>query len=310
MENTLHSLITIFILIIPGLVCGKKNLITEDQVKGMSSFIMNIVLPALIISSMQIEFEYEYINSSLKIFLYLCVILTTATLLGYLLHKVLGLSKNYFSLISFILFFANTGGIGLPIVNTLFGKECMFYAGIIEISVDILLFTFGVILIQTSGENNIKIDFKKIISPGFIGIIIGISSFIFKIKIPNIIINSFDKLGATSLPLAMFVIGHSLGQIKFKQIFGDYRIYIVTIVKMMLFPIFVYITSKYIFNFNYIISSTITVLMAMPTGSAVVIFSQEYKADYIFASKCVILTTVASIITLFPLISLITSKVY
>ena len=70
MENTLHSLITIFILIIPWLVCGKKNLITEDQVKGMSSFIMNIVLPALIISSMQIEFEYEYINSSLKIFLY------------------------------------------------------------------------------------------------------------------------------------------------------------------------------------------------------------------------------------------------
>lgn len=305
MENVFNSLIAIFLLLIPGLIFGKKQLITEDQVKGMSSFLMNVVLPIVIIASMQMEFKKEHIFIMTKIILAMFCFFLLAIGIAVCLSKTLKLKKNYWGLISFLLFFANTSGLGLPILMTLFDKEAIFYAAIAEIAVDVLLFSLGIILIQLSGDSDTKFNAKNIMNPGLVGIIIGLVLFILKIQIPPILLNTCDKLGGASLPIAMFIIGYSLGQTKLKDLLGDYRVYVITICKMVIFPFLVFIISRYLFRLDYLQTCVLTILMAMPTGSAVVIFCQQYKADYIFASKNVIITTICSLITLIPLMSIL-----
>ncbi|MDD5944988.1 MAG: AEC family transporter [Clostridia bacterium] len=312
MKDAFYALITIFLLMIPGFIFGKKNIITEEQSKGMSKFLMSVVLPLLIINSMQIDFEKRYMTAIIKILFSTFSVFCLTCVLAYCLRKILKMEKNYTCLIAFCLFFANTGGIGLPIINTIFGKEAVFYAGLVEVAVDILIFTVGIVFIQLSGENGrdgIRIEPKKILSPGFIGIVIGLALFFCNIKLPFIITNTFDKIGGASLPIAMFIIGYSLGKIKMNTLFADVRIYIITVAKMAVVPILTYIICVFIFRMSYEMSGVMTILMAMPTGSAAVIFSQEYNADYMFASKCVVLTTAASLITLIPLTMLIMSNV-
>ncbi len=308
MKDSFISLVTIFLLIVPGVVFGRKKYIDENQTKGMTKFLMNVVLPALIINSMQMEFDVKYLSIILKIILGTFAIFIIACLIGWLLCRLLKMEKHYFGLISFCLFFANTGSIGLPIINTLFGQQAVFYSAIVEIGVDVLIYTLGIVLIQLSAESEEKtlhIDPKKLLSPGLIGIIIGLVLFFCNIELPYIITNTFDKLGGASLLIAMFVIGFNLGSLKLRDLFSDIRIYIIVIVKMIVIPVLVFVLCRFVFGFDYEMSSVMTIMMAMPIGTAVVIFSEEYKANHIFASKCVILTTVSSIITIIPLTTIL-----
>ncbi len=40
-----------------------------------------------------------------------------------------------------MLLFANTGFMGIPIINALYGKEAVFYAAILDMVFDIFLYT-------------------------------------------------------------------------------------------------------------------------------------------------------------------------
>ena len=53
----LSSLIMIFILIVPGIFFRKKEIISVEQSDGISSFVVNLTWPCLVIDAMQMEFS-------------------------------------------------------------------------------------------------------------------------------------------------------------------------------------------------------------------------------------------------------------
>ena len=58
-----------------------------------------------------------------------------------------------------MLLFGNTGFIGIPVIKALYGTDAVFYAAIVELINDILIFTVGILLIQPAGAN-LKVGFK------------------------------------------------------------------------------------------------------------------------------------------------------
>lgn len=324
LKESFVSLCTIFLLIIPGIIFGKKKIVDDHQIRGLSKFLMNVVLPVVIINAMQLDFEAEYLFAILKILAATFIVFLLLCLLSKLLCRTLRLERHYFGLLSFCLFFANTGGIGLPIISSVFGKEAVLYASIVETGVDILLFTLGLFFMRLSSEktpesilpeNGVaqkpKFAFnpKNIISPCFVGIIIGLSLFLLDIKLPLVLTNAANKLGGANLPVAMFVIGYNVGKIRMHDMIGDIRIHIIVIIKMFFIPVLVFLLCRFVLRFDNVMTAVMTIMMAMPTGSAAVIFAEEYNADHIFASKCVILTTVLSVITIIPLTTLMLTYV-
>ena len=51
----LNSLAMIFIMIVPGFVLKKKKIINETQTKGISSLIVNVTWPCLVIDAIQLS---------------------------------------------------------------------------------------------------------------------------------------------------------------------------------------------------------------------------------------------------------------
>lgn len=303
MSQVFSSLATIFLLMIPGLIFGKRELVTDSQVRGMSKFLMDVVLPVLLIDSMQVELEEGFLLASLKITASILIIFLCSVGTGYILCRLLKMPQNDFGLLSFCLFFANTGGIGIPVVAMLLGREALLYASIAEIAVDVLIFTCGIMLIRISGKQTgegTAIDFRKLLSPGLVGIVIGLVLLLFHIRLPAVIAAACGKLGGANFPIAMFIIGYNLGRIKFRDVLDDCRIYIAVAVKMLAMPAAAYLICM-LCRLDFITGGVVTIMMAMPTGSAAVIFAQEYEADHAYASKFVMLTTMASILTLVPL---------
>ena len=82
------SLVKLFLMIIPGFVLSKANVIDEHQSKGISSVIVNLTWPCLIVISLQRDFSKELcVNMGI-----LAAAMVCAIGIAFVLARVLALS--------------------------------------------------------------------------------------------------------------------------------------------------------------------------------------------------------------------------
>ena len=270
----LSSLIMIFILIIPGVFFKKKNILTEDQNGAINSIVVNLTWPCLVIDAMQMKFSLEVLKDSAYI-LVVCLLILA------------------------IIF-----AIGIPVIKALYGTDAVFYAAIVELINDILIFTVGILLIQLSAGANLKVGFKQFINPGLIGVIIGLILFLLNIQLPNLIGGSIEMIGNATTPLTMFCIGFQIGGLKLKEIAGDFQVYAICFVKLLIVPILTLLAVKLWAGDFSMLEKVLIIGFAMPVGAVASIFSQQYKGEAAFATKSVLLSTVLSLITI-PIFAII-----
>ena len=297
-KEILNSLFMIFIMILPGIIFKKKGLIDANQSKGISSLVVNLTWPCLVISAMQIEFSQQIFRSSLYIFVIVLLIFAIVFVLAYILVKALKIKRQQGSLFAFMLVFANTGFIGIPVINALYGKEAVFYASIVEMVNDIMLFTVGIMLIQLSAGAKAKINLKGFFTPGIIGVIFGYILFLCNLQLPGFLGKSINIIGAATTPLTMFVIGIQLGGLKLKEILGDVNIYIMSFMKLLIIPGITLLIMHFFFKDTSLLSKVLIMSFAMPAAACTTIFSEQYNADVGFATKGVLLSTMLSVGTI------------
>jgi predicted permease len=194
--------------------------------------------------------------------------------------------------------FGNTGFIGIPVINALYGKNAVFYASIVEMVNNIFLFTIGIILIQLSAGVKAKINLKGMLTPGMFGIIIGFALFLLNLELPGFIGDSISIIGAATTPLSMIVIGVQLGHISIKELLGDKNLYLLSFMKLLIIPAAVFLLLRFGLKDVSLLAKVIIIEFAMPVAACTTIFSQQYNGDVAFSTKGVMLTTIFSIITI------------
>ncbi len=297
-SEILKSLAMIFILIIPGYIFKKQGLVDERQTKGLSSIITKLTLPALVIDAMQIEYSKEVFDSSIYILFIVLGIFAVAFLISFFFVKILHIKRAQAGLFAFMLVFANTGFIGIPVIDALFGKEAIFYASIIEMVNDVLLFTVGIAIVQFSAGEKTKIEWKEFLSPGIVSIIAGYAMFLLNIRLPEFLGNSVSILGSATTPLSMFIIGSQLGDIQIKELFGDIKIYVLSAAKLIILPVLVYFIIRNLLHDTSLMGNVLILSFAMPAAVCTSIFAEEYNGDVKFATKGILLSTVLCMITI------------
>ena len=200
-------------------------------------------------------------------------------------------------LVLFMFLQGNTGFIGIPVIKALYGTNALFYAAIVEFANDIFLFTIGVLLIQMSAGVSLKIRPLDLLSPGLVGVIVGIVMFIMDFRLPDLLGGSIEMIGNATTPLTMFSIGFQLGSIRLKEFFKEWQVYAVLFVKLMIVPAITVIILMILSEEIALLEKVIIILFAMPIASVASIFSQQYKGEVEFATKSVLLSTVLSLVT-------------
>src|SRR6056297_3239655 len=169
----ISQILSLFLLIFLGYVLRNMNFINEKLNKGLSRILVDVALPAFIISSMMVEINRELINY-VKIF---TIITAVIYLLIIILSEVIGkmaklpLAKN--TVFKFILAFGNVGYMGIPIITTLFPENGIIFNSINLIFFNVLVWTYGVYLFNRKEEENYDFEYKSLLNNGVIAIIIG-----------------------------------------------------------------------------------------------------------------------------------------
>ncbi|ACL69055.1 AEC family transporter [Halothermothrix orenii] len=292
----INQILVLFLIIFLGFVLRKKQLINEEINKGLSNILVDVTLPALIISSMAIEFNPDIMDNIKKIgFISIASYLTVIALVLIFTSK-LSLPSKRKTVFKFLLIFGNVGYMGYPVIDTIYPELGILYAVINNIIFNVLVWTFGIYLfIKDEKGSNIKLH--NLVNNGLIAVVIGFILFLGNIKLPLPIEGALDKVGEMTFPLSMIIIGSSLTNVRFKTIIKDYYLYLLCLLKLIAIPLIGFLILIQ-FDLPQIIRDISVLLLAMPAAASGVIFAEKFEGDYKFASEGVFITTLFSLVTI------------
>lgn len=297
-----NQIIILFILIFIGFIIKQSKVVDREFINNLATFIIYVTLPALIINSMDYDFSVELLINVGISFVITCLIYLLMIAVANLVIKPFDIAESKASIYRFLIIFANVGFMGYPVTYVLFGSEGVFLASIYNLVFNIMIWSIGVIII-TSKDKSVKyFNYKQLLNPGIIAIVIGFSLFIAPFSLPEAIIGALEILGDSTIPLAMIVVGATLAQVKISSIFYDLKLWLVALLRLIILPAVVFLLLMFL-PIDETVAGVIVLLTAMPAATNTAIFAQEFGGDTTLASKGIFLTTLLAIITV-PLVAM------
>ncbi len=287
------QVLSLFLMMSFGFVGQKTRLISEEGSKVMSDLVMYFVTPCLIINSFSRKFD----ASKLKELLFVLVIVILIHIFNITLATIIFKDKEKAinRVFRFGVVFANSGYMGIPLQQAIFGDDGVFYGTAYVVIFQLTLWSYG--LICMSGDKKYISAKKLLINPGIIGTILGLTVFITSLPIPNVLSGVISSMASLNTPLAMIVIGFSLAKSNFLSALKLPVTYLLAFLRLIFIPLVAMIV-LYIAGVRGIIPVSIIVSASAPIAAATTMFATRFENDSVAASNLVAITTILSIITM------------
>ena len=118
----------------------------------------------------------------------------------------------------------------------------------------------------------------------------------FNLPFPQFLDKAISNIGAITSPLSMIIIGTMLAGISFKTLLEPSILYL-AFVRLMGLPLVALVLMK-LLHFDSLLTGVSLILTGMPAGSTSALLAAKYGADEDYASRCIITTTIISLVTI------------
>lgn len=283
----------LFLLVAAGVVLRKKGILPEGAKPILTDLVIYLILPCNIINSFFIEFNLDILKG-------FAVILTIAGLIqiGCLMFAKVFYNREPESrkkVLQYGTVCSNAGFMGNPIAEGVYGAEGLMYASIFLIPQRIVMWSAGVSYFTESPDR--KTVVKKVLThPCIIAVYIGLVLMITQLPLPPFLQNTIRSVGGCTTTVSMVLIGAILAEVEPGSIL-DWGIVRYAFIRLFLLPLLVYACCR-AFHVKPLLTGVSVLLTGMPAGSTTAILASKYEGDYIFATKCVVVTTLLSLVTI------------
>lgn len=305
-SQVLEQMLVLMLLLSVGFVTAKLGITDHNSNRMLSNIITNLLMPAMIIaSSMNIDSPLSPGEVFRIIGLAFIPYLIIGTI-AFFVPLIIKAPPETSGTIRFVSMFANVTFMGFPIISALFGQEGLFLNMLLNIPFQFLCYTLGISLMKGSehkkhARNTAFLgQVKSIFTAPFAASLIAVAVFILDPPIHPVIFSTVSMLGNGTVPLAMIIIGTSLAGMNAKDTLGDWRIYLIAFIKLIVSPVVIRLLMG-LFISDILILDILTVLTAMPVATNATMLAIQFGGNESLASKSVFLTTVLSSVTI-PLI--------
>jgi predicted permease len=287
-----------------GVYGSKRNIITAQLNKGLVDILIKIALPFMIISSFIYSYDNTIKANVTKTFYYSTLAYIIMIAVSYLL--LLPIKDDRKTILHFANVFVNTGYVGFPILNSVYGSEGVIYGSIFNMFFVILLWTYGLILFKGNFEKKEFIQelIKILLNPSIIAVCLGITIMIFHIKLPVSLLSSIKSIGSITGPLSMIIIGVILSNVKIKKYLRDWTIYYGITAKLIIIPAIMYLISLLAVSSSKAIN-TVIIMSAMPASAMTSILAESFDKEKEYAAVIVSVTTLLSLVTVTILLKIL-----
>lgn len=291
-QNMFQTQGVLFLLMLLGFLLKKKGMINEGNKGFLSDLVINVTLPASIIKAFQIEFNREILQSGLVIFLVAVGIQMGSYLLAAVLYR--KVETGHKKVLQYATICSNAGILGNPIAEGIFGSLGLLYASFYLIPQRTFMWSMGLTYFTEAPDRKSLV--KKIAThPCILAVAFGIIIMVFQIPLPGVIDQTVKSLAGANTAVSMLFIGSVLAGVPFKSLWNKLTVYY-GVIRLFFIPFLVWAGCS-LFHLDPTVLGVSVVLAGMPAASTTAILADRYDCDAVFSAKCVVSTTLLSMIT-------------
>ena len=295
---------TLLVLVVTGFIAGKVGYMGGEFDRKLSSLVINITCPALILSSAMTG-ELPDRRFILPLLLISVVTYIVLTVVAFWLPRWLTRHREDEGALGFALMFGNVGFMGYPVVASIFGHEAVFYAAVLNVVNTFAVFTIGTILINGGSDGDSGRFQKKVLySTPMLAAYLTMGIVALEVKdIPAVVSQPLTMLGNVTVPAALLIIGSSMSHLSIRTMLGNATVYATALFRLGILPIGIYFLTRAL-GFSEFVVNINTLVIAMPVATYGTILCLKYKKDTTMITEVTFITTLLSMVTI-PLLVLL-----
>lgn len=304
-----------FLLVAAGALLKKKGILKESGKEILTDMVLYVFLPCNIINSFRMEFDLNILRK-------FAVVLGISILVQavcYALSKCLYNRKSVEikRVMQYCTIVSNSGFLGLPIAEGIYGAEGLMYASIFIIPMRVMMWSAGIACFTESPD--FKSVVKKIaVHPCIIAVYIGLGLMVLHTPlmglydgiltgsgaavgaVVSVFVAATDKAvrsaGGCTTALTMLLIGMMLADVKASSMLNRDVLFI-SALRLVVLPVLVLAGCR-LGGADPFLTGICVLITGMPAGSSSAILASKYGCDYTFATKCVVVSTLLSMLSI------------
>lgn len=284
-----------------GVVLRVTKLLSPEDARPLNTLLIYVALPALVfvtVKSAQVGWELAAIPVLAWAFA------ISGAVLAWGLSRWLRLAGATAGAFILTAAFGNTGYIGYPLASALLGDAGLLRAIFYDIFGNTAaVVTIGALVASRFGDHDLKVNpLREIVTfPPFIAL--GLALVLRSVAVPVPVMDWLDVLGTLVVPLIMVSVGLSLKPAKLKEHLPAASL--IAAVKLVVLPLLAWAAGSVLLRDDA--SLRVLVLEAgVPTMMLTLVIGMRFKLDTDLIASAIVVTALASIVTV-PLLQLLIS---
>lgn len=301
MEILFDIIVPVFGIVALGYAAARTGLFPNEATKGLSRFVFDYAIPALLFRTMAttelpetIQWGYlvSYFGGG-----YIAWIAGTA--IAVFLFKARGAEPAIAGMTGA---FSNTVMLGVPLVLTTFGEVATLPLFLIIafhswqlLSVVTVQAEIGIGARQEMRQLPVNVLKGLATNPIIIALLLGVLVNLSGLSLPGFVDTLTETLGRAALPCAVFAMGASIAAYRIAG--AVQQAATGTVLKLALHPVMVWLLATHVFAVEPLWRDVAVILAALPVGVNVYLMAQRYQSAVAQSTTAILLSTGLSVFT-------------
>jgi malonate transporter and related proteins len=298
--TSLSVILPVFAVIVIGFIAGRAKLLGPTASSELNKFVVYLGLPALLFQVMA-EADWTALwqpgfaaSFAIGMFVIFGVTLAYRVMNGRHLTdaSIDGLNAGY----------ANTGYIGFPLCELIFGRHTLVFATVATVLTASLLFATAIVFMEIGLQTERrahhlmrKVALSLLKNPLIVSPIAGALWSLAGLPLP--VASTLHLVGGAASPCALVSLGLFLAAARPEARSAVREALALSGLKLIGQPLLTGICAFLVFRLPPTTASVVVLLSALPTGAGSFMIAEHYDREAVVTSKTILFTTIASVLS-------------
>ena len=291
-KNMIDMQLMMFLLVAIGFFIRKKGIVNTEGRMNMIDLCLNITLPFNVLHSFLRKWDWNLFIACGIILLLSVGFNAISVFFSAVLYKKQEINRQkslkYGTIIS------NSGFLGNPMVEGIYGSEGLLYAALFMLPVRIVMWTIGIAVFLKGRKEKL---WKNVLThPCIVAIYAGVIIMVCGIQFPTFVEKTIVGISGCNTPLSMMLVGMMLAEVKPKGLIDKTMVFY-TAIRLLIIPAVVFAITAFL-PIDGMLRGITVIMAGMPAPITTALLSAKYGGDEKYATGMVFLSTILSLITL------------
>ena len=291
-KNMIDMQLMMFLLVGIGFFIRKKGIVNTEGRMNMIDLCLYITLPFNVLHSFLRKWDWNLFIACGVILLLSIGFNAISVFFSTILYKKQEINRQkslkYGTIIS------NSGFLGNPMVEGIYGSEGLLYAALFMLPVRIVMWTIGIAVFLKGRKEKL---WKNVLThPCIVAIYVGVIVMVCGIQFPTFVEKTIVGISGCNTPLSMMLIGMMLAEVKPKGLIDKTMVFY-TAIRLLVIPAVVFAITG-LLPIDGMLRGITVIMAGMPAPITTALLSAKYGGDEKYATGMVFLSTILSLITL------------